>query len=134
MRKTMPDTASAPGAWNDDAPLPRPTPGGGYLISGSASSDATVRVRKRRHDGVPEAVVSVLVERDPDEVDVYPPAAAVLCTLHGPAAAVEPAAQLRRGDRVRAVGFHHYRFSVRNDGDVRKITLDCTELGPARVH
>ena len=133
MRKTLPETTRQPGAWNDDAPLPRPTPGGGYLISGTASSDATVRVRKR-HDGVPEAVVSVLVERDPDDVDVYPPAAAVLCSLYGPAAAVEPAALLRRGDRVRAVGHHHLRVPVRCGGDVRRITLFCRELGPGRVH
>ena len=130
----MPETIRQPGTWDPAAPLPRPTPGGGYLISGRASSDATVRVRKRRHDGVPEAVVSVLVERDPDDVDVYPPAAAVLCDFRGPAAAVEHAVLLRKGDRVRAVGHHHLRIPVRFGGDVRKITLFCRELGPARVH
>ena len=130
----MPDPARAPGAWDPAAPLPRATPGGGYLISGSAAGDAAVRVRKRPRDGVSETVVSVLVERDPDDVAVYPPAAVVLCTLYGPAAAVEPAALLRKGDRVRAVGFHHLRVPVRFGGDVRKITLFCRELGPARVH
>ena len=130
----MTDTASAPGTWNPDAPLPRPTPGGGHLISGTAAGDATTQVRRRRRDGVPETVVSVLVERDPDEVDIHPPAATVLCYFRGPAAAVEHAALLRKGDRVRAVGHHFLRIPVRFGGDVRRITLFCAELGPARVH
>ena len=109
-------------------------PGGRYLISGRALADAAVRVRKRRRDGVHETVVSVLVERDPDEVDEYPAAATLRCTLRGPAAAVEPAVQLRRGDLVRAVGFHHYRIPVRYGSPERMLWLDCVELGPARVH
>ena len=130
----MPDTAPAPGAWNDDAPLPRAMPGGRYLISGRASSDAATRVRKRRRDGVSETVVSVLVERDPDEVDEYPPAATLRCTLYGPAADVEHAASLCRGDPVRAVGFHHHRPPVRYGRPERMLWLTCIELGPARVH
>ncbi len=130
----MPDTGPAPGAWNDDAPLPRTMPGGRYLISGRAAADAAVRVRRRRRDGVSETVVSVLVERDPDEVDTYPAGARIRCTLYGPAADVEHAALLRRGDLVRAVGFHHHRLPVRPNSDERMLWFDCFELGPARVH
>ena len=91
-------------------------------------------MRRRPRDGVHETVVSVLVERDPDEVDEYPPAATLRCTLYGPAADVEHAASLCKGDLVRAVGLRHYRTPVRYGSDERMLWLDCVELGPARVH